>query len=86
MEDQGTLSKHFWLTQGMARTIGANVNAALKDGHMGRGEFAELVARCCHCDRTERCMPWLAQQGAGAEEIPDWCPLKARLEALKEYA
>ncbi|TCO73928.1 DUF6455 family protein [Rhodovulum euryhalinum] len=86
MEDQGRLSKHFWLTQGMARTIGVNVNEALRAGNLGRGEFAELVATCCHCDRTERCIPWLARQGAGAEGVPDWCPLKARLEALKEPA
>lgn len=86
MEDQGRLSKHFWLTQGMARTIGVNLNDALKGGRLGRGVFAEMVAQCCHCDRTERCMPWLGRQGAGAEAIPDWCPLKSCLEPLKEPA
>lgn len=86
MEDQGRLSKHFWLTQGMARTLGVNVNAALRCGRMGRGEFAELVAACCHCDRADTCMAWMALQTSGAEELPDWCALKSRLEALREPA
>ncbi|MBN2906379.1 MAG: hypothetical protein JXJ18_06715 [Rhodobacteraceae bacterium] len=86
MEDQGKLSKHFWLAQGMARTIGVNVNEALSVGRMGRGEFAELVARCCHCDRGESCMAWMACQSAGAEDLPGYCALKPRIEALKETA
>jgi len=86
MEDHGRLSKHFWLAQGMARTIGVNVNDALQSGHIGRGEFAELVARCCHCDRSETCMAWMGHQGAGAETLPGWCALKDRFEALKSPA
>jgi hypothetical protein len=83
MEDHGRLSKHFWLTQGMARTIGVNVNEALQSGHLGRGEYAELVAQCCHCDRCESCMAWMGRQLTGADALPDWCAVKPRLEALK---
>lgn len=86
MEEHGRLSKHFWLTQGMARTIGVNVNTALGCGRLGRGEFAELVAQCCHCDRTEKCLAWMACQRAGAETLPDWCAVKPGLEALKQPA
>lgn len=86
MEDHGKLSKHFWLTQGMARTIGVNVNDALRDGRIARGEYAEMVAACCHCDRAEHCMAWMGQQAAGAEALPGWCVVKPRLEGLKEPA
>lgn len=84
MEDHGKLSKHFWLTQGMARTIGVNVNEALRAGRIGRGEYAELVAHCCHCDRAEQCLAWMGQQQTGAETLPGWCAVKPRLEELKE--
>ncbi|TCP62369.1 hypothetical protein EV663_102214 [Rhodovulum bhavnagarense] len=86
MEDHGKLSHHFWLTQGMARTIGVNVNDALRDGRMGRGEYAEMVAKCCHCDRSEQCMAWMGKQTAGAERAPGWCAIKPGLERLKEPA
>ncbi|MBK1636409.1 DUF6455 family protein [Rhodovulum adriaticum] len=86
MEDHGKLSKHFWLTQGMARTLGVNVNDALKDGRMARGAYAELVAACCHCDRAESCMAWMGQQTAQADTLPDWCAIKPTLEALREPA
>ena len=86
MDDHGTLSKHFWLAQGMARTLGVNVNDAMRQGRMGREAFAELVALCCHCGRAQACMDWMGRQHAGAEELPGWCPLKPHLEALREPA
>ncbi|ARE42187.1 hypothetical protein RGUI_4046 [Rhodovulum sp. P5] len=86
MEDHGNLSMHFWLAQGMARTIGVNVNQALNEGQIGRGEFSELIARCCHCDRSDTCMTWMGQQVSGAEALPGWCALKDRFEALRELA
>lgn len=86
MDDEGRISTHFWLTQGMARSIGVNVNEALRKGRLDRGAYAELVARCCHCARTSDCMGWMARQGAGAEALPLWCAVKPAIEALKEPA
>ncbi|RAP41422.1 hypothetical protein BYZ73_10795 [Rhodovulum viride] len=86
MEDQGRLSKHFWLTQGMARTIGVNLNDALRSGQLGRGEYSELVAACAHCGRAEECMRWMGHQVTGADRLPEWCAVGVRLEALKEPA
>ncbi|OLS52367.1 DUF6455 family protein [Rhodovulum sulfidophilum] len=86
MEDQGRLSQHFWLTQGMARTIGVNLNHALRSGQLGRGEYSELVARCCHCGRAEACMGWMGHQVSGADCPPDWCAVRCSLKALKKPA
>lgn len=86
MEQNGRLSKHFWLAQGMARTIGLNVNEALRTGRMDRGDFSELVATCCHCDRSETCMAWMGKQARLCDSLPGWCALKLPFEALKESA
>lgn len=86
MDEDNRFSRHFWLSQGMARSIGVNVNEALRVGRLDRDAYAELVARCCHCARTEQCLGWMARQGAGAEALPGWCALKPELEALKEPA
>lgn len=86
MDDGGKLSRHFWLTQGMARTVGLKLPAALTEGRLARADLAEFVAECCRCNRSEHCMAWMAVQSGGAEAPPGWCALKPRLEALKETA
>jgi len=83
MQESGRLSRHFWLIQGMARTLGVNLNEALRTGRLGRNVHAGAIADCCACGKTARCMGWLAQQGAGADELPRYCRLKPLLEGLK---
>ncbi|MEX5727541.1 hypothetical protein Ga0609869_000894 [Rhodovulum iodosum] len=86
MDDSGKLSTHFWLAQGMARTVGLKLPAELKAGRLDRSDLAHFVAECCCCDRTDHCISWLAVQARGAETPPVWCALKPRIEALKETA
>lgn len=82
MQDSGRLSRHFWLTRGMARTVGVNLNAAVKDGRLPRSEFAVAIATCCACGRSHRCIGWMAQQTSVPESAPDFCALKPVLDSL----
>lgn len=82
MEDCGRLSRHFWQVQGMARTVGADLNAALKDGRLQRADFSQLIATCCACGQMQRCMDWMALQGPGADHPPAFCPIGQELERL----
>lgn len=83
MQESGRLSRHFWLMQGMARTLDLNLSEALRTGRLSREAHAGAIADCCACGKTVRCMGWMAQQGAGADEAPDYCRLKPLLEALR---
>jgi hypothetical protein len=84
MEETGRLSRHFWLTQGMARTVGVNLNVALQTGRTSRQEYAQAIAECCHCAHRQRCIAWLAVHGAGAEKQPEFCAIGPWLDQLRE--
>ena len=70
------------LTRGMSRAIGVNLPRAVIDGWFSRKELAVLVTRCQACGRTECCLPWLAVT-AHATALPEFCPNKADLDALR---
>lgn len=84
MEEAGRLSRHFWLTQGMARAVGVNLNAALQEGRISRADYAQAIAECCHCAHHQRCLDWLAVNGAGAERQPAFCAIGPMLDGLRE--
>lgn len=79
----GKLSRHFWLTQGMARSVGINLNEALQSAVLRRDEYAQAIALCCDCGKTQQCVGWMAQQGAGARDVPSFCPIGEMLEKLR---
>lgn len=78
----GTLSRHFWLTQGMARSIGLDLNRALRSGELPRDAYSQMIASCCDCDCSGACIAWMAQQGGGATAPPDFCPIAGALKRL----
>ncbi|MGC9368752.1 MAG: DUF6455 family protein [Paracoccaceae bacterium] len=84
MEETGRLSRHFWMTQGMARAVGVNLNTALQDGRISRADYALAIAECCHCPYHQRCLDWLAVNGAGAERQPAFCAIGPMLDGLRE--
>uniref|UniRef100_UPI003561947E DUF6455 family protein n=1 Tax=Phaeovulum sp. TaxID=2934796 RepID=UPI003561947E len=45
----GNTDLHFWITRGMARRHGVNLNELIADGVISRGDLAEMVARCRNC-------------------------------------
>jgi hypothetical protein len=65
--------RHFWLTQGMARTAGVNLTEAIAAGRMTRGDLAAMVVRCAGCAFPERCVRWMADGRHLGEDPPAWC-------------
>lgn len=73
--------KAWWLTRGMARISGVNLPRAVLDGWLQRDELEDLIARCASCPHGAECESWLGRSGA-AQEMPQFCPNKAGIEAL----
>jgi hypothetical protein len=73
--------KAWWLTRGMARVSGVNLQQAVLEGWLRRGELGELIARCAACAQGEACTGWLAQSGP-ARAMPGFCPNKSDIESL----
>lgn len=71
----------WWLTHGMARTIGVSLPHAVVEGWLTRRELEKLVDRCQCCGKSEYCTPWLAKV-AQAQALPGFCDNKAEIEAL----
>lgn len=71
----------WFLTQGMARSVGVNLPQAVVDGWLTRGELAELVDRCHRCGKATTCAGWLAHPGIRGE-LPGYCRNKDGIEAL----
>jgi hypothetical protein len=75
--------RHFWLTQGMSRTVGVNLTDAIARGRMTRGDLADLVVRCGSCEFAERCVRWMAEGAHTDEAPPAYCLNHEAIEALK---
>jgi hypothetical protein len=65
--------RHFWLTQGMARTVGVNLTEAIATGRISRAELADMVVRCSGCEYPERCVRWMADGAHLGEDPPAYC-------------
>jgi hypothetical protein len=65
--------RHFWLTQGMARTVGVNLTEAIATGRISRAGFADMVVRCSGCEYPERCVRWMADGKHLGEDPPAYC-------------
>lgn len=75
--------RHFWLTQGMARTVGVNLTGAIAAGRMTRGDLAAMVVRCAGCEHPERCVRWMADGRHLGEDPPAWCLNHEAIEAIR---
>lgn len=69
----GDPTRHFWLTRSVARAMGLNLSEAMAAGSLTPVEYAGMVTNCRKCQNVERCMAWLAANGASAEAAPDHC-------------
>uniref|UniRef100_UPI0035622118 DUF6455 family protein n=1 Tax=Phaeovulum sp. TaxID=2934796 RepID=UPI0035622118 len=70
----GNTDLHFWITRGMARRHGVNLNELIADGVISRGDLAEMVARCRNCSGVHGCLAFLSEARAErAMTAPDWC-------------
>lgn len=78
----GDPNRAFWLTRSVARTVGVNLSEAMYRGDLLPAEYAAMVTRCRMCPHAETCELWLAQNGAGAAEVPDHCANAGILNGL----
>jgi hypothetical protein len=83
MATLGPVDRHFWLNQGMARTIGVNLSEALAEGDLDVAGYCALIDRCRNSTCGEACVAWMGEQGAGARCAPDFCANAATLNALR---
>jgi hypothetical protein len=75
--------RHFWLTQGMARTAGVSLSEAIVAGRMTREDLVVMVARCAACEFPERCVRWMADGGHLGENPPAYCLNHEAIEAIR---
>jgi len=75
--------RHFWLTQGMARTAGVNITEEIARGNLTREGFAEMVMRCASCEYPERCVRWMAEGQHLGEDPPGYCLNHEQIQTLK---
>ncbi len=78
----GDRSGQYWLTQGMARTVGVNLVAELAKGTITRADLDEMIETCAGCESTERCILYMAQGGDCGNGPPGYCLNHERIEAL----
>lgn len=79
----GDVSRHFWLTRSVARSMGISFSEAMADGRLSPEAYAALVTRCRAGGCQEACALWLAHQAGGAEAAPEHCVNAAVLNALR---
>ncbi len=72
----------WWLTHGMARSVGVSLPHAVIEGWLTRAELSRLLDRCEKCDKSADCTHWLAQK-AQAAVLPAFCVNKPEIEALR---
>jgi hypothetical protein len=75
--------RHFWLTQGMARTAGVNLTEAIAGGRMTRPDLADMVVRCASCEFSERCVRWMAEGTHLGADPPAYCLNHEPISALR---
>ena len=78
----GDPNLHFWLTRSVARTVRVNLSDALTAGKITPTDYADMVTRCRRCPNVATCEAWLAENGAGAREVPAHCANADILNAL----
>lgn len=82
MSELGDATRHFWLTQGVARALGLSFTEAMLDGRISASGYADLVNRCRGCAQSEACLSWLGSHGARSERAPEFCMNGRSLETL----
>ncbi|WP_095588476.1 DUF6455 family protein [Actibacterium ureilyticum] len=78
----GDLDRHFWLSRGMARTLGIRFSDVMRDGRLSTHEFTDLVNTCRGCAMSDRCVGWMARAEAVGEPAPGFCEIRGILNRL----
>lgn len=78
----GDETRHYWLAVAMARANGTDLQAALDDGRLSAGDWADLVQKCRGCTWADGCSCWLAVQEPGSAATPDPCVNRETFETV----
>ena len=81
MKHLGEPRTHFWLVQGMAKRLGADLTEAFDSGELGAEEWSDMVTRCRGCSEPGACRKWL-DETEHADAAPDYCENSERLSEL----
>lgn len=68
----------------MAKALGVNLEEAVSVKRIANFQRHNIANRCSDCTEKSACDTWLATNGAGVAEAPDYCPNKALLEELQK--
>lgn len=80
----GDPNLHFWLTRSVARAVRVNLSDALAAGQITPTHYADMVTKCRRCPHAAACQAWLAENAAGAREVPAHCANADILNGLIE--
>ena len=69
----GDARRHFWLTIGMSRRLGVDLNEAIRDDVLTTMEYTDLVNRCRGCAWADGCESWQAAHPGAVSEVPENC-------------
>ena len=83
MKQLGDTRTHFWLVQGMAHRLGADLVDAFADQRLEAEEWSEMITRCRSCSSPGACRKWL-DLTEHADAAPDYCLNGDRLSELAE--
>jgi hypothetical protein len=83
MKTLGEPRTHFWLVQGMAHRLGADLPDAFASGALGTDEWSEMITRCRGCSQPGACREWL-DKTESADAAPAYCRNSERLLELSE--
>lgn len=72
----------FFLTRSIARALSVNLSDVMHEGAFSPDDYAKLIDQCRACGRSQQCLAWLGQNGAGAAQAPEFCPNGPTLEEL----
>ncbi|MEL7175994.1 MAG: DUF6455 family protein [Pseudomonadota bacterium] len=73
---------HFWLTLGMAKATGVDLQAALHKTRLTRGDYSAMINRCRTCQHAQTCDALLKEGQGCLETAPDFCLNRDLFEAL----
>jgi hypothetical protein len=82
MSGPSRFSQHYWLTNGMARSVGINLSHEIRSGRLAHKELQDTVARCALCPNAGQCAQWMGHQCAVASDPPAYCEIRDDLRRL----
>lgn len=74
MTQLGDARRHFWLTIGMSRRLGVDLNEAIREERLSTTGYTDMVTRCRGCSWADGCETWQEANFGAVSEAPHSCP------------